>query len=304
MLGTPGQRSRRTNPVNAIRPLPSAPFRVAEEFSFAALEQRARRDLVALGGVVAAVLACVALSLRGFEAGSGATPVGDATATSVAELASAPKSAPEAGAVRREAALEAKRLAPDEAEAFDPSPQLARSVRSAQPREEWKESDFYAEFRSLEGEAAFAAAVEAALDGSRPAAECFAALRASYDLRGEASAEHFVRAASELARQHRAGHASLPRTSVHWLAKRAPSEPAARAVLETLAFEPRIEADVRAAGAFALMMATPHEDLERLERRFDRERDEQVLASASSALRARRSTESDAPRDEADEPRE
>lgn len=289
--------------MNAARSLPSATFRAPAEFSFAAREQRARRELFALGGVVVAVLATVALSLRGFDGGSGAGPL-NAGPASAAPVSSGESSgvesaaAPYASAARSELAPGADRPA---VAAPDIEPLASSSPRSSRPRDEWKESDFYAEFRALESEAEFDAAVESALDGTRAAAESFAALRASYDVRGEASAEHFVLAAAELGKPSAPGHATLPRTSVHWLAQRAPRESAARAVLEILAFEPHVETDVRAAGAFALMMATPRDELERIERRFDRERDEQVLASVSSALQARRRS---VEQDEAEEPRE
>jgi hypothetical protein len=288
--------------MNAVRSLPSATFRAAAEFSFAAREQRARRELFALGGVVAAVLATVALSLRGFDGGSGAGPenLGPVSSADASSLEPAPTRY--ASAARSELARGPELLA-DDAPAIEPP--ASTSTRSSRPRDKWKESDFYAEFCALEGRAEFDAAVESALDGTRAPAESLAALRAAYDVRGEASAKHFVRAAAELGEPSTPGHATLPRASVHWLAQRASRESAARAVLETLAFEAHVETDVRAAGAFALMMAAPQDELERIERRFERERDEQVLASVSSALQARRrSAETNAARDEAEEPRE
>lgn len=169
-----------------------------------------------------------------------------------------------------------------------PSDLAPRSEPLDADRERWSEADFYTELLALAGTEAFDRAVASALDRSRPAAERFAALRASYDVHGADSSATFLRAAVELVDSAEPNSESTPRAAVHWLGVRAAREPASREVLEQLCFAPDVDVELRSAGACALLLGAPAADLARLEQRFSREREERIVISVQSALEARR----------------
>lgn len=213
--------------------------------------------------------------------------------------AAAPARASEAQATSHEAepgtphGLEVVARSAAEEHAVEAEPAAPLAERSASgPRDGWKESDFLAEFRALASESELVAAVDLALGPGRPDAEAMAALRTSFERRAQRSADHFLRAARERTDAAH-GRESVARAGVHWLGARAARDGAAREVLEELAFAPDVAPELRAASAHALVSAAPEAELDRLDSRFARVRDELVAVSARSALHSRR-----APHDE------
>jgi len=192
--------------------------------------------------------------------------------------------APSASLSEREAAVRHPGAAASVADGEAPPEKAPRDP----DRAKWRESDFYSELCEIESPAAFDAAVASALAADRPAAERFAALRASYDLRGAGSEPYFLRAAVELDGAGDAGSVSTARAAVHWLGERAAREPIALGLLERLSLAAGVDAELRAASVCTLVLQAPESELDRLEQRFSRDREERVAASAASALESRR----------------
>lgn len=254
--------------------------------SFASRERRAQRELLALCGAVVAALATVAVSLSGEDTGLAASSAPAPVESARQPGADGPLLERGAGSTRAPAWIEPSSDAPQS----DDAP----SALAARPRAPRTQAEYAAGLRAISDDAKLLEAIDAALDVERPAALSFAALEVSYARLGERSADHFLRAARELT-QSSPNAESVGRASVAWLAQRAPQEPVARHVLAQLAQCYELTPNVRAASGVALVQSATVSELQGLEHRLLRDRDEHVGQCVEAALRSRRGQAHDDP---------
>jgi hypothetical protein len=162
----------------------------------------------------------------------------------------------------------------------------------ARPRPEdrgrWTEHDHRADYLAFASAEELAEHVASLLvpDGNRT--QQLAALQALVLRELAAAPDLGARAARELPLDSTSVGESVPRAFVAWLGRQGARSITARKVLDSIAADARVDAQLRAAALRAWIAVLPEDELEHAAIRFGREADDTVYASALSSLEQRR----------------
>ncbi len=248
------------------------PFR-----SVAAFERKARAETALVCAVALAGLLSVLVSIVRM----GSLEPAQVAASPLEHPAEAGASALEAG---QRSILPASAVADDrDAEIPALQPRLKTEERAR-----WSERDYREEFLAVPSEQELAERVATLLapDGNRT--QQLAALQVLVLREVTMAPDLGARAARELPLDSTSVGESVPRAFVAWLGREGARSITARNVLDSIAADARVDAQLRAAALRAWIAVLPEDELGLAAARLGREADDTVYASALSSLEQRR----------------